>query len=62
MKRLLLLGVVCWFVGTAMTLTGGQSRGGSDGIRDRLVGAWRLARLEQPGCRRNNSQLLDGAA
>ncbi len=49
MKRLLLLGVVCWFVGTAMTLSGGQSRRGSDGIRDRFVGAWRLARLEQPG-------------
>ncbi len=49
MKRLLLLGVVCWLVGTAMTLTSGQSRGGSDGIRDRFVGAWRLARLEQPG-------------
>ncbi len=32
-----------------MTLCGGQSRGGSDGIRDRFVGAWRLARLEQPG-------------
>ncbi len=49
MKRLFLLGAMCWFVGTAMTLTGGQSRGGSEGIRDRFVGAWRLAQLEQPG-------------
>ena len=49
MKRLLLLGVVCWFVGTAMTLTGGQNRSAGDGIRDRFVGAWRLVQLDQPG-------------
>jgi hypothetical protein len=49
MKRLLLLGMVCWFIGTGITLSGGQDRGGSEGIRDRLVGAWRLVQLEQPG-------------
>ena len=49
MKRLLLLGVVCWLVGTALTLSEGQSRSGSDVLRARFVGAWRLARLEQPG-------------
>ena len=49
MKRLLSLGVVCWFAGTAMTLTSGHNSGGSDGIRDQFVGAWRLVRLEQPG-------------
>jgi hypothetical protein len=49
MKRLLLLGMVCWFIGTGITLSGGQGRGGSEGIRDHFVGAWRLAQLEQPG-------------
>jgi hypothetical protein len=49
MKRLLSLGMVCWFIGTAITLSGGQDRGGSEGIRDRFVGAWRLVQLAQPG-------------
>jgi|SRR5579863_4983765 len=50
MKRLLALGVVSLFVGmtfigmSAITLSYGQV--GSDGIRDRFVGAWRLASLE----------------
>jgi hypothetical protein len=53
MKRLLALGVVSLLVGmtfigvSAMTLSGGQV--GNDGIRDRFVGAWRLASLEQEG-------------
>jgi hypothetical protein len=38
------------FIGiTAMTLPGGQDRNGNDGIRRRLVGAWRLAWLEEQG-------------
>jgi hypothetical protein len=60
MKRLLALGVVSLFVGmtfigmSAMTLSGGQGQSGKDrdvdgGIRDRFVGAWRLASVEQEG-------------
>jgi len=50
MKRLPLLGVVSWFIGmTAMTLLGTQGRDANDGIRDRFVGAWRLAWLEEEG-------------
>ncbi len=50
MKKLLSLGVGCLFLGmTAMTLSGSQDRGGDAGIRERFVGAWRLAWLEEPG-------------
>jgi hypothetical protein len=55
MKKLFSLGIVSFFIGmVAMTLSGGQNRtrtdrGGNDGIRDRFVGAWRLASLEQEG-------------
>jgi len=50
MKKLLSLGVVSLFIGvTAMTLSGSQDRGGNDGIRDRFIGAWRLAWLEEEG-------------
>jgi hypothetical protein len=50
MKRLLLLGVMSLFIGmTASTLAGGQNQGRNDGVRDRFVGAWRLASLEQEG-------------
>ena len=50
MKKVLSLGVVCLFIGmAAMTLSGSQDRGGSEGIRDRFVGAWRLAWLEEQG-------------
>lgn len=31
-----------------MTLPGGQDRDGNAGIRDRFIGAWRLAWLEEP--------------
>ena len=49
MKRLLSLGVVILFIGmTALTLRG-QDRSGSESIRDRFVGAWRLAWLEEQG-------------
>jgi hypothetical protein len=48
MKKLLALGVVWLFIGmTAMTLSHGQV--GNDSIRERFVGAWRLASLEQEG-------------
>lgn len=50
MKKLLSLAVVSLFIGmTAMTLSGGQDRGGNEGIRGRFVGAWRLAWLEEEG-------------
>lgn len=50
MKRQLSIGVVSLFIGmTAMTLCGGQDRRGNEGIRERLVGAWRLVSLETPG-------------
>ncbi len=55
MKKLLSLGVVSLFIGmSAMTLSGSQDRsvkdrGGNEGIRDRFVGAWRLAWLEEKG-------------
>ena len=50
MKKLLSLGLVSLFIGTtAMTLSGSQDHGGNEGIRDRFVGAWRLAWLEEEG-------------
>ena len=50
MKKLLSLGVVALFIGmTAMTLSGRQDRGGNQDIRERFVGAWRLAWLEEEG-------------
>jgi hypothetical protein len=60
MKKLLSLGVLSLLVGmmfigmTAITLAGSQSQngkgvGGNDVIRERFVGAWRLASLEQQG-------------
>ena len=49
MKRLLSLGVVILFIGmTAISLCG-QDRRGGESIRDRFVGAWRLAWLEEQG-------------
>jgi hypothetical protein len=49
MKKLPSLCLVTLFVGiAAMTLPGGQDRDGNAGIRDRFIGAWRLAWLEEP--------------
>jgi hypothetical protein len=49
MKGLLSLGVAILFIGmTALTLCG-HDRSGSGSIRDRFVGAWRLAWLEEQG-------------
>lgn len=49
MKRLLSLGVVILFIGMTAISLGGQDRRGSESIRDRFVGAWRLAWLEEQG-------------
>ncbi len=50
MKKLFSLGVASLFIGmTAMTLSGSQDHSGNDGIRERFVGAWRLASLEAQG-------------
>jgi len=50
MKKLISLGVVTLLIGMATTmLSGGQDRGGNEGIRARFVGAWRLVSLEAPG-------------
>jgi hypothetical protein len=49
-KELLSIGAVSLLIGmTAITLSGSQDRGGSEGVRGRFVGAWRLASLEAPG-------------
>ncbi len=53
MKKPHSLGVLCLFIGMAATaLSGSQGQSGKDrdidgGSRDRFVGAWRLASLEQ---------------
>lgn len=50
MKKLISLGVAILLIGMATTtLSGGQDRGGSEDIRERFVGAWRLVSLEAPG-------------
>ena len=55
MKKLLSLGVVSLFLGvtffgmTATTLACAQDRDANERIRDRFVGAWRLAWLEEQG-------------
>lgn len=49
MKRLLPIGVACLFMGMATFIGMAQSGRQDDGVRDRFVGAWRLAWLEQPG-------------
>ena len=47
MKNLTSLGLVFLLIGVNATL--GQDRGRTEGIRDRFVGAWRLAWLEEEG-------------
>jgi hypothetical protein len=50
MKRLLSLGVVSLLiVMSALTVSGSQNRGDNNSARDRFIGAWRLAWLEEPG-------------
>jgi hypothetical protein len=49
-KRLISLGLVTLLIGiTTTTISGGQDRGGNEGIQARFVGAWRLVSLEAPG-------------
>lgn len=49
MKKLLSFGVVFLLIGmTTGTLSGSQDRSGNGDIRERFVGAWRLASLETP--------------
>jgi hypothetical protein len=50
MKKLLSLCVVSLLIGMATaTLSVSQDRGGNESIQNRLVGAWRLAWLEEEG-------------
>jgi Lipocalin-like domain len=49
MRKLLSLGAACVFLGISATTLAGSQEGGQDDIRDRFVGAWRLAWLEEPG-------------
>ena len=50
MRKLLSLGLVSLLIGiTTATASGAQDGDGNDSFRDRLVGAWRLASLEQEG-------------
>jgi hypothetical protein len=53
MKKLLSLGLMTLFVGvttiSGLALSGRQDRAGEEGIRDGLIGAWRLAWLEEQG-------------
>jgi len=49
MRKLLSLGMVLLFISVTTTTLSGQDRTGSAGVRDRFVGAWRLASLEQEG-------------
>ena len=48
MKKTLSLGIVGLFIGMTVVMLYGQDRGTGD-IRDRFVGAWRLAWLEEEG-------------
>lgn len=49
MKTLLAVAVMTLFVGVGLTPAAGQDRSESEGVRDRFVGAWRLAWLEEEG-------------
>jgi len=50
MRNLLSLAVVSLLMAmTATTLSGSQNRGANEGFRERFVGAWRLAWLEEEG-------------
>jgi hypothetical protein len=49
MRKRLLLSVVSACIALSVTTLSSGQDGGNEGLRDRFVGAWRLARLEQPG-------------
>jgi lipocalin-like protein len=48
-KKLLSPGVLLLLISITTTTLSSQGHGGSDGIQERFVGAWRLASLEQEG-------------
>ena len=48
MRKIFALGVLSLFLGIAtVTLSSSQGRGANESIRDRFIGAWRLAWLEE---------------
>ena len=49
MKRLLSVGALLFIGIAAMALPDSQNRGGNEDMRERFVGAWRLAWLEEEG-------------
>ncbi len=50
MKKLFSLSAVFLLICvTAMTVSGGQDRDGNEGAKDRFIGGWRLASLEEQG-------------
>src|SRR6266581_6566705 len=49
MKRVPLSVVVALVVAMNSTILSSQDRGGTESVRDRFVGAWRLVWLEEPG-------------
>jgi hypothetical protein len=50
MRKPFSLGTMCLLMGlTATTLSSGQAHTGNKAIRDRFMGAWRLASLEAEG-------------
>ena len=51
MKMSLALGIAVCLIGMSGTRMSSQDRVDTDNIRDRFVGAWRLARLEEPDAR-----------
>jgi hypothetical protein len=48
MKNVLSLFLITAFFGTTVLFSGGQEHGSKQEIHDRLIGAWRLAGLEEP--------------
>jgi hypothetical protein len=48
-RRFSLGGVFLLICMTAMTVSGGQDRGGNEGVKDRFIGGWRLVSLEEQG-------------
>lgn len=53
MKMLPALGIAVCLIGMRGTRASSQDRVNTDGIRDRFVGAWRLAFLEEPDANGN---------
>jgi len=49
MRKVLSLGLVSLFLGMMAVTVAGQDQSENEGLRNRLVGAWRLAWLEEEG-------------